>query len=58
MFLPASYPSFGGWISILTYAVASGLPLFLIAEWGAIILRSCPDVGATLLCIVKAVIMT
>lgn len=44
VFLPASYTSFGGWVSILTYATATGLPLLLAAEWGAIILRSCPDV--------------
>lgn len=44
VFLPASYTSFGGWVSILTYAMATGLPLLLAAEWGAIILRSCPDV--------------
>ena len=34
IFLPASYPAFGGWLSILTYAVSTGLPLLLIAEFG------------------------
>jgi solute:Na+ symporter, SSS family len=45
IFLPASYTSFGGWVSIITYAVATGLPLFLIAEWGALILKNQPDVS-------------
>jgi hypothetical protein len=34
IFLPASYPAFGGWLSIMTYAVSTGLPLLLIAEFG------------------------
>lgn len=44
VFLPASYTSFGGWVSIITYAFATGLPIFLVAEWGALILKKCPDV--------------
>jgi len=42
LFLPAAYTAFGGWISIITYAIATGLPLFLIAEWGVLILKSHP----------------
>jgi len=44
IFLPASYPAFGGWISIITYAVSTGLPLLLISEFGRKILKRAPDV--------------
>lgn len=44
IFLPASYPAFGGWLSIITYAVSTGLPLLLISEFGRKILKRTPDV--------------
>ncbi len=44
IFLPAAYTSFGGWLSIITYAVSTGLPLLLISEFGRKILKRAPDV--------------
>lgn len=45
IFLPAAFTSFGGWVSIITYAVATALPLLFIAAWGAKILEHTPNVS-------------
>lgn len=45
IFLPPAYTSFGGWLSIITYSFSTGLPLLLIAEFGAVILKRIPDVS-------------
>ena len=34
LFLPASYVQFGGYLSIISYAISTGIPLYLIAFWG------------------------
>lgn len=44
LFLPASYPAFGGWVSVCTYAFSTGLPVLLIAEFGYKLMKRVPEV--------------